>query len=63
MTIQNLEVIHVSTNGLIKIPSSMRTELEISDGDNLLVVQQDGKIILKKITDADLKGIEKSLIN
>jgi|GEM_PF-1698690 len=62
MTIDDLEVIHVSTKKLIKLPEKICRDLEIEDGDKLLIVEKDKQIILKKITDADLKGIEKNLV-
>ncbi len=47
----NIGMTRMSSKGQIVIPLEMRKE--IKEGEKLLVIQSDGKIILKKATDAD----------
>jgi AbrB family looped-hinge helix DNA binding protein len=47
----NLDIIRMSSKGQIVIPASMRKNLK--EGDNLIVIEDEGKIILKKASDMD----------
>ncbi|MEK6919260.1 MAG: AbrB/MazE/SpoVT family DNA-binding domain-containing protein [Nanoarchaeota archaeon] len=52
-------IIKVTDKGQISIPRSMRQSLKIEMGDNLLITNSEGKIIIKKIVDDDFKDILK----
>jgi AbrB family looped-hinge helix DNA binding protein len=51
LTMVNLDIIRMSSKGQIVIPVSMRKNLK--EGDNLIVIEDEGKIILKKASDMD----------
>lgn len=43
-----IETVKVSSRGQIVIPEDMREALDISEGSKLVLVKEDGKIILEK---------------
>ena len=47
----NIGITKMSSKGQIVIPVEMRKE--IKEGEKLIIIQSEGKIILKKATDAD----------
>ncbi|HII94233.1 MAG TPA: AbrB/MazE/SpoVT family DNA-binding domain-containing protein [Candidatus Methanofastidiosum sp.] len=53
-----VEIIEMKSNGQISIPSEFRDD--IKEGDKLIIIKNDGQLILKK---ADfIKGLEEDLI-
>ena len=47
----NIDIIKMSSKGQIVIPQEMRQG--IKEGDKLVIIQSEGKLILKKATDID----------
>lgn len=46
-----LETIKVSSRGQIVIPENIRDDLGIEEGERLILVEEDGKIVLEKEKD------------
>lgn len=46
-----IKTIKISDKGQIAIPQSIREQLNLNRGDNLLMIQIDGKIVLQKTND------------
>lgn len=59
-----MKTIKVSDKGQIAIPQSVRELLDISKGDNLVMFQLDGKILLEKaITKKEIKEEFKDVLH
>ena len=50
-----MKTIKVSEKGQIAIPNQMREEMGIERGDELLIMQVDGKILIEKMQRAEQK--------
>jgi AbrB family looped-hinge helix DNA binding protein len=50
-----MKVIKVSEKGQIAIPRVIREEMGISYGDELLIIQSEGKILLEKMQSVEKK--------
>ena len=54
-----LETVKVSSRGQIVIPEAVRNDLKIEEGEKLILVEENGKIVLEKEKDF-LKRLELS---
>ena len=57
------KIIKVTNKGQISLPVSIRAYLGINQGDDLMMVQADKKIILKKIEKEDFSDLLKNSEN
>ena len=51
----SIATVKVSDKGQISIPQSMREEIGIEKGDELILFQREGKILLEKSQKAEMK--------
>ena len=60
-----IKTVKVSEKGQIAIPQSIREQLGICRGDNLIMIQSEGKILLQKslIAEQKLKDDFKDILN
>ena len=60
-----IKTVKVSEKGQIAIPQSIRNQLGICRGDNLIMIQSEGRILLQKsqIAEQKLKDDFKDILN
>lgn len=56
-----VKTVKVSEKGQIAIPQMIREEAHIERGDELIIIQENGKIFLEKIEDSSLRDDFKDL--
>lgn len=59
---RNIEYAAVNAKGQIVIPAEIRDRLEIKQGTQIAIVEENGRLFLQPVTDAFIKSMRGSLL-